>query len=182
MFTITNAFVIAANFLSSIDVDVAARYVEDTAYNLMDDVVAAIPKVEYDETVYFDPTLEPQMGSAVSEFVWAMQKLDDVCDQSPPQDISDMCQAAGESFYHGVPEGEKGHTCFDVNNLENIPAFIPWCGKQTALNIGASIQHVFEQALGNAKPCDMNVNYTCHEIEYNQGRNVATFAFPNQPA
>lgn len=132
-----------------------------------------------DDIVYFDPEMEPQKGSSVSEWGWALIKLNDVCIRTNGDPMmDDFCEEI-DAIVNPSNEDTVENECFPIADPLGIPPYITDCGMTKAKGVTYAIKYHFTQLAGEPYQCG---NHECYDIaymKYTWGINIARFAFPS---
>jgi hypothetical protein len=126
----------------------------------------------------FNPHADVVEEGAVSEFEWAIDQLDDICDTTTDTYMEPICK-------------ELSDIGFDINSAqygafhdEALGAELSNAQISDALHIAARLQYQFRQVSleGNVKSCNFDNNMECITIHSESEGVYRTFAFPYQPA
>lgn len=149
--------------------------------------LAAPVKAQDANVVFVDPEMKPMKGSAVSEFAWALESLDEICRLADDSNdaMKAVCALSGQAIYKDANE-EAEDLCFDPRYLDDLPAEIPVCGLDRAMKIAEDLSNIFFRNFkgigdNNGVPCEFNKDMVCYTLE-NPEKGKIVFAFPLFPA
>ena len=142
-----------------------------------DDAGFQLPQTDIEETVYLDPYRAPQLGSDVSEFVWALYLMTGACLHNP--DIANLCAELEEALYKGFEQNVE-YPRYDPNYLEDLPAQLSPITADLAAQSVLSILDAFNEHGSEFKvECEMNAE--CFEMPYSDGNRLRV-VIPYPPA
>ncbi len=121
----------------------------------------------------FDPNAEPVKGSAVSEFEWAIDAVDDICKSDNRDDyMQPICKTIRD-----ISEDLKTDYYLSFYG-QDVTTTLTELQKRDALHMAARLQLVFGQVSDVIKICDFDEGMECHTIYFEGTGEYKTFAFP----